>query len=298
MFAIQWALIVCNAISCLPAIPAFIYKIDSDKFHDSVSAFFAEGGMPSAKDQPVIKLIFRFLFISLVGIYVLGIFAGIYAPAVVVGYAFATGNLFRVVYIGVKYLDTNTWVLGGFSNQQIGRICVIQLVLGIVIAVCTLVSSQNAEYQAFAADMAANAAAKWGDEAFILKMIFGAGIFFTIFQAPPVIAPDFAWKQFQPVVEKQATDKGAIAAINFAFAFQALAILMTQALVAIFVWYAPSAYGISVWCLIFYTLYYPIFVFIPSIMDADQYGMDRLPFIVFMILNVFLGGLAAVAVFG
>jgi hypothetical protein len=51
-------------------------------------------------------------------------------------------------------------------------------------------------------------------------------------------------------------------------------------------------------CLIFYTLYYPIFVFIPSIMDADQYGMDRLPFIVFMILNVFLGGLAAVAVFG
>jgi len=290
MFAIQWALIVCNVISCLPAIPAFIYHVDSDKFHESVSAFFNEGGMPSAKDQPVIKLLFKLLFIGLTGIYVLGIFAGVYA--------FATGNLLRVAYIAIKYFDTNTWVLGNFSDQQIGRICILQAVLGLVIALCTYMSSQDDEYQAFAAEMAADAVAKWDDDGFILKMIFGAGIFFTIFQAPPVLAPDVAWKQFQPVESMQPTDKGSIAVINFVFAFQGLSILMTQALVATFVWFAPSAYGICVWCLVFYTLYYPIFVFTPTIVDADKYGMDRLPFVVFTILNVFLGGIAAVAVFG
>ena len=58
------------------------------------------------------------------------------------------------------------------------------------------------------------------------------GIFFTVFQMPPVLAPAFALKQFQPVEEKQATDKGSLAVLDFVFAFQGLSILMTQALVA------------------------------------------------------------------
>lgn len=298
MFAIQWALVVCNTISLAPAIPAFIYKVDSDKFHTSVSAFFNDGGLPPEKDQPIIKLLFKFLFVGLAGIYFLGIFAGLYAPAVEVGYAFAIGNLVRVSYIAVKYFDTNTWILGNFSPKQIGTICAIQTVLGLIIAGCTLKSSMDEEYQAFAADMAADAASKWEEDPFFCKMIFGAGIFFTVFQMPPVLMPAFAIKQFQPVEAKQATDKGSLAVIDFVFAFQALSILMTQALVATFVWFAPSAFGIAVWCLVFYVLYYPIFVFIPVILEADYYGMDRVPMVVFMIMNVFLGGLASDAVFG
>lgn len=298
MFAIQWALVVCNCISCIPAIPAFLYKVDSDKFHVSVAAFFGEGGMPLEKDQPIIKLLFKFLFYGLTGIYVLGIFAGFYAPAVIVGYAFAIGNLARVGYIGIKYLDAETWAMGNFSKKQIGLICAVQLTLGVIIATCTFISSGNEEYQAFAADMAADAEAKWDEEGFYCKLIFGAGIFFTVFQMPPVIAPGFAIKQFQPVEEKQATDKGSVAVVDFVFAFQALTILMTQALVATFIWFAPSPFGIAVWCLVFYVLYYPILVFCPVILNADYYGMDPVPMLVFLIMNVLLGGASLLIVFG
>lgn len=298
MFAIQWALIVCNVISCIPGIPAFIYAVDSEKFHASVSAFFAEGAMPLEKDQPIIKLLFKFLFIGLAGIYVLGIFAGFYAPAVAVGYAFATGNLLRVAFIAAKYFQTESWAMGGYSDKQIGRICAIQLTLGLIIGGCTLLSSMNEEYQAFAADLAADAATKWETDGLYCKVIFGMGVFFTVFQLPPVLMPSFAWKQFQPVVEKQPTDKGSLAVVDFIFAFQALSILMTQALVATFVWFAPSVDGIGIWWTIFGTLYYPIFVFNPVILTADYYGMDRLPMIVFLMINVFLGGMSALAVFG
>jgi len=300
MFAIQWALVVCNIISCLPAIPSFIFKIDSDKYHGAVSAFFNEGVMATIpeKDHPFIKLLFKFLFTGLAGLYILGIFAGFAAPAVWVGYAFAIGNFTRVLYIAVKYLDGDNWVKGGFSNQQIGRICIIQFVLGVVIAGCTFLSSTNAEYQAFADEMAEAAEAKWDTDGFYCKLIFGMGIFFVVFQIPPVIAPGFALKQFQPVEEKQATDKQSLIILDFIMGFQALSILMTQALVAVFVWFMPSVDGLALWCLLFYTLYYPIFVFNPVILGGDFYGMDKVPMLIFLIMNVFLGGASLLALFG
>jgi len=296
MFAIQWALVICNVVSCLPAIPAFIYPIDSEKFHDAVGRFF-DGSMPLEKDQPIIKLLFRFLFYGLTGIYVLGIFAGFYAPAVWVGYAFAIGNFLRVAFIGIKYADAETWALGNFSKKQIGLICIIQTVLGLVIAGCTFLSSTNEEYLAFAEEMADAAEAKWGTDGFFCKLIFGAGIFFTVFQLPPVLAPAMAFKQFQPVEAKQATDKGSIAVIDFVFAFQALTILMTQALVATFVWYAPAVEGLALWCFLFYVFYYPALVFCPVILKFDYYGMDPIPMLVFLIMNGLLGGVALDAYF-
>jgi hypothetical protein len=296
MFAIQWALIVCNVISCLPGIPAYIYGVKSEKFHAAVERFFET--MPLEVDQPIIKLLFKFLFIGLAGIYFLGIFAGIYAPAVWVGYAFAIGNLMRVGFIGVKYLDAEKWAYGAYSAKQIGIICAIQLTLGLIIGGCTLMSSMDDEYQAFAAEMAESAAAKWETDGVYCKTIFGAAIFFTVFQIPPVLMPTFALTQFQPVEEKQPKDKGSLAVVDFVFAFQALSILMTQALVAVFVWFMPSVDGIAMWCMIFYTLYYPIYVFCPVLLTADEYGMDRLPMMIFLIMNVFLGGMSCLALFG
>lgn len=293
MFAIQWALVVCNLISCIPAIPAFIYNVRTDKFDEATKAFFSGYDTIPSKDLPIIKLLFKFLFIGLAGIYILGIFAGFYAPAVEVGYAFAIGNFVRVGYIVYKYFQPgDVWVMSGISNQQVGKICIIQVVLGVVIAGCTFLSSMDDDYQAFAAEMASAAAEKWDEDGAYCKVIFGMGVFFTIFQLPPVLAPGMAIKQFQPVEEKQATDKQSVLVVEFVMAFQALSILLTQALVAVFVWYMPSVTGLAIWCVIFYTLYYPIFVFCPVLLEADYYGMDRLPMMIFLIMNVFLGGMS------
>ena len=53
MFAIQFALILCNCISMIPAVPAIINSVDSDKFHTTTATFF--NTMPLAADLPLLS---------------------------------------------------------------------------------------------------------------------------------------------------------------------------------------------------------------------------------------------------
>ena len=116
LFAIQWALVVCNVISSLTAIPGVVFGVETDQFHSSMERFFDR--MPAASDQKLLKLMMKFLFGGLLFVYILGIFAAFYCPTVIIGYMFGAGDFLRVALILVWiYADAEKYAMTGFGNQ-------------------------------------------------------------------------------------------------------------------------------------------------------------------------------------
>ena len=175
-------------------------------------------------------------------------------------------------------------------------ILVIQSVLGLVILGCTYLSSGNEEYQAYAADMAVNAVAKWDTDAFYIKFILGIHAFFTLTGLPGLLAPGFAIKQYITVESKLPSDKSGQLILEFLMGFQQLAILMIQIFGAVMMWYmyAPS---IDVIALYWQPtgLFFIVTIFCYNILNADDYGFDRTPMLVFFFLNAFTMGVSLMA---
>lgn len=291
LFAIQWALIVCNILSSITALPGVLYAVDSDQFHAAMERFFDK--MPNPSDQKLLKLMMKFLFGGLLFVYILGIFAGFYCPTPVIGYMFGAGNFLRVGYIGLWMMNAETYAMTGFGGQ-LKVILVVQSVLGIVILACTYISSGNADYQAYAAAMAADAEGKWDADAFYIKFIFGIHAFFTLTGLPGLIAPGFAIKQYITVESKLPADKAGMLTLEFLMGFQQLAILTIQIFGAVMLWYAPS---IDVIALYWQPtgIFFIITIFCYNILNADAYGFDRTPMLVFFFLNAFTMGVSFMA---
>ena len=128
MFAIGWALVVSNVISCIPTIPAIVFPVNSEKFESYAAKFFDK--MPSAQDLPLLNLMMKFQFGALFALYVLGVFAGIYCPTTLIGYMFAAGNLVHVLYFGFNiYGDAEKMAMSGMSAKQLNIILIVQSVL-------------------------------------------------------------------------------------------------------------------------------------------------------------------------
>ena len=293
-FAIQYGLIISNCISCIPAVPFIIQPVDSDKFHEALSAFFYV--MPAASDLPLLKLMMKFQFVALFALYVLGVFAGIYVPAVTVGYMFALGNLLRVAYFGVLMLDTEKFVMSGMKKEQLRKILIIQTVLAVVMFGCTLLSSMSAEYQAFAAGMADDASSKWETDGFYIKFLFAAHAFFALTSVPGFLAPSMAIKQYIPIELMLPHAKESNIVLEFSMGFQQLAVLMIQAFGAVMLWYSPSIDGLATFWLCAVP-YFTVLIFCFNIIHADKYGFDRVPMLVFMSLNLFVMGASFMALF-
>lgn len=291
MFAIQWALLVCNIISSLTVIPPVIFDVKSEKFHESIGRFFDK--MPSDQDMPLLKLMMKFQFGALLFVYLLGIFAAVYAPATVVGYVFGAGNFLRVLYIVYFKSDAERFAMSGFGNMM-NTILIVQSVLGCIIIACTYISSGNAEYQAFAADMAASAEAKWDTDRSYIYYILGVHGFFTLTGLPGLFAPAMAIKQYITVESKMPTDKMGQIILEFTMGFQQLAVLMIQIFGVVVLWYAPSIDVIA----IFWQptgLFFVVTIFIHNILKAEEYGFERMPMLVFLILNTYTMGVSAAA---
>ena len=158
MFAISYALIICNVLSCIPSLPAVIFTVDGDKFHASMVRFFDK--MPNEMDQPLLKLLMKFQFGGLTFLYLLGAFAGYFCPTVIIGYMFAGGNFARVAFLLIKMADSEKWA--GRVNQDGQPISSADSSSSSSPTVLPL--DEDAEYQAYAASMAADAEAKWGTD--------------------------------------------------------------------------------------------------------------------------------------
>jgi len=296
MFAIEWALIVCNVISTLTTLPAMIFGVDSEKYHAYTERFFDK--MPSAQDLPLLKLMMKFQFYAMFSLYVLGIFAGFYCATPVIGYMFGAGNFFRVIYFAwIIYGDAQKFAFTGMNAKQLNIILGVQSVLGLVILGCTYLSSQNEEYQAAMAEMAAAAAGKWDDYGFYLTFVLSMHGFFTLVQLPGVIAPGFAIKNYITVESKLPTDKGSNYVLEFVMGFQQLIILLTQVFGAVMLWYSPVIDPIAIFWMIFGGIYFTVTIFSFNIINADAYGFDRVPMMIFMVLNTFVAGASFQAYF-
>merc|ERR1712196_212573 len=132
----------------------------------------------------------KFQFYAMFALYVLGIFAGFYCATPIIGYMFGAGNFIRVIYfVLTMYGNAEKFAFSGMNAKQLNLILGVQSVLGVVICVCTYLSSQNEDYQTAMTEMAAAAVGKWDDRGFFLTCLLVMHGFFTVVQLPGVIAP-------------------------------------------------------------------------------------------------------------
>jgi len=254
--------------------------------------------MPSDQDLPLLKLMMKFQFYALFAIYVLGIFAGVYCATPIIGYMFSAGNFIRVIYFAwAVYGDAEKFAFSGMSAKQLNIILGVQTVLGVAILGCTYISSQNEDYQTAMTEMAAAAAGKWDEHSFYLTFIFVMHGFFSLVQIPGVLMPSFAIKNYIPVESKLPTDKGSNYVLLFVMGFQQLIILLLQVFGAVMLWYSPVIDPIALFWMFFGGVFFNVTIFSFNLIHADAYGFDRLPMIVFMILNTFVAGASFQAYF-
>ena len=79
--------------------------------------------------------------------------------------------------------------------------------------------------------------------------------------------------------------------------FQQLAVLMIQLFGAVMIWYMPTIDGIAIYWMCA-AAYFTGYIFFFNILFADDYGFDRVPMVVFLILNTFVAGASFLAYFG
>ena len=254
--------------------------------------------LPSAQDLPLLRLMMKFQFLALFALYILGVFAGIFCATPVVGYMFAIGNFVRVAYFAATIFgNAQKFAYSGMSRKQLNIILIVQTVLGVVILAATYCSAQSAEYQTAMKTMADEAAGKWETQGFYIKFVLVMHGFFTFVQIPGVVAPNFAIKNYITVESKLPTEKGASAVLEFVMGFQQLVILMLQIMGGVMLWYSPVIDPIALFWMIFGGAYFTVYIFSYNIINAEAYGFDRVPMIVFLILNTWVAGASFQAYF-
>jgi len=296
MFAIQLGLIIANAISCIPAVPAVFLPVGGDSYYKYAERFFDK--MPSAQDLPLLLLMMKFQFTALLAVYCLGIFAGIWCATPLIGYMFAIGNLVRVIFFGYYiYGDAEKIAMSGMNVKQLNIILIVQTVMGIVIAVCTYISSQDDEYQTWLSSAQADAVGKWDEYGFYMKFLLIMHGFFTLTSLPGVIAPKMAIAQYIPVESKLPTEKSSWIVLEFVMQFQQVVILMLNVFGGVMLWYSPVIDPVALFWIVFGGVYFTVIIFSFNILNADAYGFDRLPMIIFMVLNSIVAGVSLQAYF-
>jgi hypothetical protein len=78
--------------------------------------------------------------------------------------------------------------------------------------------------------------------------------------------------------------------------FQQLAVVMIQIFGGVMLWYGPSIDGIAIFWM-FAAAFFTLIIFCFNILYADDYGFDRIPMLVFLILNVFVAGASFMALY-
>lgn len=278
-FAIQWGLVVSAVISSITAVRGIFST------QDTMAQFFGE-------TFPV-GLIFewntRMQFLSLLVIYVLNIFVAVWCPLPVLGYMLAAGNLIRVVYVLSFAFSPEKLALMGMpaDAKMLKIICALQTVLGLVIAGCTYLSAQNADFVAYADGLTAAAAdADFGPFVYFVYVFCAIGI---IGRIPQLISPKAGMARFMARGEDGLpADKGKMAVLEFTFGFQAVNFLLTWSFLLVVLYYTPTILPVA------YFLAGVSFVFIfmmgRTIMDAQEMGFGFPQLIFFLTLIAFMFG--------
>lgn len=230
-FAIQWGLVVSALISSITAVRGVV------KTQDTMAQFFGE-------TFPV-GLIFewntRMQFLSLLVIYALNIFVAVWCPLPVLGYMLAGGNLVRVVYVLSYAFSPEKLALMGMPSdaKMLKIICGLQVVLGLVIAGCTYLSSQNADYVAYADGLSAAAAdADFGSFTYFVYVFCGIGI---LSRLPSIVKPRLGMARFMARGEEGLpADKGKLTVLEFTFGFQAINFFLTWSFLLVVLYYTPT----------------------------------------------------------
>lgn len=182
--------------------------------------------------------------------------------------------------------------MSGMAVKQLNIILGVQFAMGVVVAVCTYISSQDADYQTWLAGAAEDAVGKWDEYGFYLTFLLSAHGFFTLTSIPGVLAPTMAIKQYIPVEGKLPVEKSGAIILEFVMQFQQLVILMLQIFGGVMLWYSPVIDPLALFWIVFGGVYFTVIIFAHNIIKADEYGFDRLPMIIFMVLNTVVAGVS------
>ena len=285
MYAIQWGLIISGCISSIPALQATLMPDKSiRKFMDV---------LPSPSFMKLLTLMHFNQFFGLLMVYALSIFCAIFCPLVPIGYMFAVGNMVRVVYImALIAVKGEQWETSGFKKKTVVMICVIQTVLGAVIAACTYASSVDPAYLEYESSLKATAGDK---KTAYIYLVYGVSGLFAITQIPGFIAPGEVIKQYITNPKKMPSEAADKFALEFTVGFQQLILSMMQAFIVIIAALAPSTFVIALLWTILGSTNIPIFIF--NIVNAEDYGFDLMPMCVFMTIIVFTTGASFISMF-
>ena len=288
MYAIQWGLIISGCISSVPALQATLMPDKSiRKFMDV---------LPSPPFMKLLTLMHFNQFFGLLMVYALSVFCAIFCPLVVIGYMFAVGNMVRVVYImALIAVKGEQWETSGFSKKTVVMICVIQTVLGAVIAACTYASSIDPEYLEYEASLKATAGEKFEEDKPYVYLIYAIGGLFSLTQIPGFISPATVLTQYITDKTKMPSDPKDKYALEFSTGFQQFVLAMFQIFTLAILTLAPSTFVVAlVWTIAGFTNI-PIFIF--NIVNAEDYGFDKMPMLIFMSIIAFVSGASFMTLF-
>ena len=287
MFAIQWGLIISGCISSIPALQAIIAPGKSLRTLQDV--------LPSPSAMKIITLMQFNLFFALGWVYALSIFCAFFCPLISIGYMFATGNMVRVIYIMVQISFDKRWETSNFSKKGIITICIIQTILGVAIAACTYASSIDPEYLEYEASLKATAGEKFEEDKPYVYLIYAIGGLFSLTQIPGFISPATVLTQYITDKTKMPSDPKDKYALEFSTGFQQFVLAMFQVFTLAILTLAPSTFVVAlVWTIAGFTNI-PIFIF--NIVNAEDYGFDKMPMLIFMSIIPFVSGASFMTLF-
>jgi len=232
MFAIQWGLIISCILSSITGISG-VFNPEA-----TMDRFFGEGLAPSG---PIFSVNFRMLFASLIFLYSLNLLIAVYCPFVSLAYMLCAGNMIRVFYIVLVYMvNPEKMALLAFAEggKMLKLICVVQTVLAIVIGVCAYISSGDADYIAYAAELAAAASdADFGPYTYFVYTICFIGMLTRLSQ---IFKPtDGIARLLANGKDDLPSDKGDLVRLEFAAGFYALNLVMLWVFVIAMLYLTP-----------------------------------------------------------
>ena len=285
LFAIQWGLIVACALSSVTGLSGVVNP------QATLNRFFGEN-FPAGD---IYLWNTKMQFLSLLVVYSLNLIVALYCPYAYLAYMLAAGNMIRVLWIVVNFLiDAEKLAYMGFAEngKMLKVICAIQSVLAVVIAVCTYVSSTNADYQAMVD--ALDAPDDFGPYTYFVYFFCAVGI---LGRLPQVLMVKQAMGRFMKDGEAGLpTDKGQMAVLEFSFGFTAVNFLLIWIFMLAIFLAIPTVFPIALFMLI---LCGPIFMpqMIWTLMNLESTGFAMPPMIFFLLLLAVMFGASLMQIF-
>lgn len=227
----QWGLVVS---ACLSSITAVRGLADGQ---GTMVQFFGENFPVGA----IFEWNMKMQFLSLLVMYSLNIIVAAWCPIPILAYLLAAGYFIRIGFVLSFALNAEKVALMGMSEngKLLKIICVIQAVLGAVIAGCTYLSSQDDSYMAYVAGISSAAAdAEFGTYLYFVYVFGAIGILGRI---PQIINVRTGMARFMAKGEGGLpTDKGKMTVLEFSFGFTAVNFLLTWSFVIFMMSYIPN----------------------------------------------------------